>query len=114
MMPRLSYPGERPAMNLTAKSSTIKLVHPRPDSNGAGHAAIKPTDPWDQGVRASDVPVSNGADHSAAPAPLEPNIAAIKNHLHVLFHEFAHRYQDALIEIAHSDPGADHDVNRAQ
>jgi putative DNA primase/helicase len=87
-MPRLSYPGERPAMNLTAASSALKLV-------------------------VTEL-VPNGADHSARPAPLEPNIGAIKNHLHVLFHEFANRYQDALIEIAFSNPSADHKVDRGQ
>ena len=77
-----------------------------------------PTDPWAPGVRAADVPVSEGGEpdpledssdeFETTAAPLYPNKVDINRHLFELFSPaFVRKYPDAQVEIAYANPATD-------
>jgi hypothetical protein len=58
---------------------------------------------------------NEAADNGTAGAPLEPNRAAINQHLYALFHpDFVRAYPDAWIEIAYANPAAGGGLRAAQ
>ena len=58
---------------------------------------------------------NGAAGNGTAGAPLEPNRAAINQHLYALFHpDFVMAYPDAWIEIAYANPAAGGGLNTAE
>jgi hypothetical protein len=71
-----------------------------------------PTDPWAPGVRAVDVPISEGPTNTPL-FSLSPNKTDINAHLYALFSpDFVHPFPDAWIEIAFCRP--DESLNKCR